>query len=293
MPNHPPALLLSLIACQLLLCMNTGFADPPEGYELVWADEFDVDGPVNPENWTFEKGFVRNEELQWYQPENAFCKDGFLVIEGRRERRDNPSYDPNAGRGDWRRNRQFIEYTSSSLKTQGLQEWTYGLFEIRARIDARDGLWPAIWMLGVRGGWPRNGEIDIMEFYDNSILANTCWQHGRRRGQVWDTGKIPLSEFGEGWADEFHVWRMLWTEEEIRLSVDDRVLNTTDLAEVDRTKGDFAKPFRQPNYLLLNLAIGGKNGGDPSQTEFPGTYQVDYVRMYQKPANEETPSKSQ
>ena len=252
----------------------------PDGYQLVWADEFNEDGPPNPKNWTFEKGFVRNNEAQWYQPENARCEEGLLVIEARRERRENPRYDPTSN--NWQAKREFIEYTSSSLKTQGLQEWTYGLFEIRARVDARPGLWPAIWTLGRRGGWPRNGEIDIMEYYDNSILANACWQHGQRRNQMWDTVKVPIAELGDGWASEFHVWRMLWTEEEIRLSVDDRVLNTIDLAEVDRTKAEFAKPFRQPNYLLLNLAVGGTNGGDPSKTDMPGLYEVDYVRVYQK-----------
>jgi beta-glucanase (GH16 family) len=89
-------------------------AGAPAGYQLVWADEFDDDGRPDPNHWTFEGGFVRNEELQWYQPDNASCKDGLLVIEARRERVPNPSYDPN-GR-TWRRNRQYAEYTEPRPK---------------------------------------------------------------------------------------------------------------------------------------------------------------------------------
>src|ERR1022692_4919270 len=142
-------------------------------YELVWADEFDRDGAPDPANWTFEHGFVRNQELQWYQPENARVAGGQLVIEGRRERNANPNLD--SGSTDWKRQREFAEYTSASLTTRGLHSWQYGRFEMRARIDTRLGRWPAFWTLGISGGWPRNGEIDIMEFYRGLLLANVAW----------------------------------------------------------------------------------------------------------------------
>ncbi|MGH7573993.1 MAG: glycoside hydrolase family 16 protein, partial [Longimicrobiales bacterium] len=108
-------------------------------YELVWSDEFDQDGRPDPANWTYERGFVRNAELQWYQPENAWCEDGFLIIEARRERVLNPRHDPE--RRDWRSEREYAEYTSASVTTRGLHSWQYGRFEMRARIDTRDGLW--------------------------------------------------------------------------------------------------------------------------------------------------------
>ena len=114
---------------------------PDPAYTLVWADEFDVDGAPDAKKWTFENGFVRNEELQWYQPQNARVEKGLLVIEGRRERKANPTYEP--GSTDWRRSREFGEYTSASLLTRGLHTWQYGHFEMRARIDTRAGLWPA------------------------------------------------------------------------------------------------------------------------------------------------------
>jgi beta-glucanase (GH16 family) len=254
-------------------------------YQLVWSDEFETDGRPDPKNWRFEEGFKRNRELQWYQPENAFIEDGLLVIEGRRERKPNPDHEEESPH--WQRNRKTIHYTSASLKTEGLHAWQYGRFEVRARIRTRDGLWPAIWFLGVEGEWPSNGEIDLMEFYDNHILANACWGTLERWKAEWDTGKIPLQELGdpETWDQEFHVWRMDWDENEIRLYLDDRLLNTIDLSKTLNPTDNFGgpkNPFHQPHYLILNLAIGGDNGGDPSGTEFPTRYEIDYVRVYQR-----------
>lgn len=264
-------------------------AAPPEQtpvveYQLVWSDEFETDGVPNSENWTFEDGFVRNEELQWYQPENAFCTNGHLIIEGRREQKPNPLY--REGSRSWRRSRENIEYTSACLTTRGLNSWQYGRFEIRARIKTQDGLWPAIWFLGVDGEWPSNGEIDLMEFYDNSILANVCWGTSQRYVGKWDTVKKPLASFNDPRFEErFHIWRMDWDETSIKLYLDDQLLNATDLTQTlneDTERGPI-NPFHQPQYLLLNLALGGTNGGDPSATAFPTQYEIDYVRVYQKP----------
>lgn len=250
-----------------------------EGYTLVWSDEFDVDGRPNSENWTYEDGFVRNEELQWYQPENAFCENGWLVIEGRRQTVPNPRYDPQSR--DWKRSRQEAHYTAASLKTSGLQEWLYGRFEIRARIDRRPGLWPAIWTLGSARGWPGCGEIDIMEYYDDSILANACWA-GQRRGPQWDSSKKPVDAFNDpDWGSKVHVWRMDWDADKIELYVDDALLNTIEIEKTLNPRTGIT-PFREPHYLLLNLAIGGTQGGDPSETTFPSRYEIDYVRVYQK-----------
>ncbi len=274
-----------LTAC-LLLAATLCFADNSTGtndYTLVWADEFENDGQPDPKNWTYETGFVRNEELQWYQPENAFCENGLLVIEGRRERRPNPDYDKSSS--DWQRSRKRIEYTSACLITRGLHSWQYGRFEIKARIKTEEGLWPAIWFLGVDGSWPNNGEIDLMEYYDGSILANACWGTGQRWHARWDSVKRPVSSFNDRKFDEkFHIWRMEWDEESIKLYIDDVLLNTIEQSEAvnpDDSRGP-KHPFRQPHYLLLNLAIGGQNGGNPAHTRFPTRYEIDYVRVYQK-----------
>jgi beta-glucanase (GH16 family) len=247
-------------------------------WRLVWADEFAGDGPPDPRNWTFEHGFVRNEELQWYQPQNAVVRGGHLVIEARRERIVNARHVEGSSR--WQESRAHAEYTSASVITKGLQAWQYGRFEMRGRIDTRPGMWPAFWTLGVQGEWPEGGEIDIMEYYRGILLANVAWGSSRRSVPTWDTTRTSMSTLGQGWADEFHVWRMDWTEEEIRLSVDDRLLNTTRLSDTINQRTN-AHPFRQPHYLLLNLAIGGTQGGDPSKTTFPARFEVDYVRVYQ------------
>ncbi|MHC5058097.1 MAG: glycoside hydrolase family 16 protein [Planctomycetota bacterium] len=252
----------------------------PPGYRLVWSDEFDADGRPDPAKWTYERGFVRNNELQWYRPENAVCKDGLLVIEGRRERLPNPNHE--AGSSNWKRKRSHIEYTSSSVTTRGLHSWRYGRLEMRGRIDIRAGLWPAFWTLGVEGEWPSNGEVDIMEYYRGKLLANAAWGTKRRWKPKWDSSRKPVSEFKDpDWAEKFHVWRMDWDETEIRLSVDGQVLNTVDLRKTVNA-GDKKNPFRRPHYIILNLAIGGNAGGDPSKTKFPARFEVDYVRVYQK-----------
>src|SRR5665647_302112 len=113
---------------------------PPKsiaGYTLVWNDEFNKDGKPDAANWVYEKGFVRNEELQWYKPDNANCINGSLVIKGRRQRVENTHY--KAGSTDWRLNRKDAYYTSASIQTRGLHEWKFGRFEIRARIDTSKG----------------------------------------------------------------------------------------------------------------------------------------------------------
>ena len=106
-------------------------------WQLVWADEFNTNGAPNPANWTYEHGFVRNHELQWYQPENAYCTNGLLVIEARRESRPNPLFATSSH--DWRKSRPTIEVTSASLTTRGLHTFNQGKFELRARIDTRLG----------------------------------------------------------------------------------------------------------------------------------------------------------
>lgn len=256
--------------------------DARSGFELVWNDEFESDGVPDPGRWTYERGFVRNEELQFYRPENAWCEGGLLIIEARRERVENPWFE--AGARDWRRSRRFAEYTSACLITRGLHEWQYGRFEMRGRIDTRPGMWPAWWTLGTARRWPGGGEIDIMEYYRGLLLANVAWlgpQPGRAK---WDDFKQPIDQFDDpDWSDQFHVWRMDWDARSIRLFLDDKLLNETDLAETINEDAEGANPFHEPHYMLLNLAVGS-SGGDPSQTEFPGRFEVDYVRVYQQVA---------
>lgn len=278
------------ISCLLMLtlafgsCSSFKKSDSAElkGYKLIWSDEFDSEGVPNPAFWSHENGFQRNNEMQWYQPENASVSDGYLVITGKREKVKNTSYDP-AG-NDWRKKREYAEYTSSSINTNGKFEFQYGVVEVRAKIDTASGLWPAIWTLGTSKGWPANGEIDIMEFYmvdgKSTILANAAWAHPTIRA-AWDEAKIPFADFlakDPDWPAKFHIWKMDWTEEYIKIYLDGELLNEVDLSETINPDG--FNPFHQPHYLLLNLALGS-NGGSLEGTSFPTQYLVDYVRVYQ------------
>lgn len=256
-------------------------------YKLVWSDEFDKGSRLDQSVWNYENGFVRNEEYQWYQPDNAYLYEGCLIIEAKQEKRENPWY--KEGAKDWRYNRKYIECTSSSVTTAGKKEFLYGRFEVRARIPVGMGSWPAIWTLGNSMEWPSNGEVDIMEYYRIDgvphILANVAWGTDVRFYAMWDTVTVPFSHFTDmnpDWASEFHIWRMDWDEQVIRLYLDDELLNETFLKEtVNGSLGEGRNPFHQPHYLLLNLAIG-RNGERPSANGYPLRYEIDYVRVYQK-----------
>jgi beta-glucanase (GH16 family) len=274
------AILLSFVACFSFKHPATSSDKyKNDGYELVWADEFNEKGKPDSVNWNYEYGFVRNEELQWYQPENANCENGFLVIEAKKEEKPNPRY--TEGSTEWRRNRPTINYTSSCILTRGKKSWQYGRFEMRARIDISKGMWPAWWTLGIDKRWPANGEIDIMEYYRGKLLANIACI-GENNRPEWHSNTFKTDSLGgAAWANQFHVWRMDWTEESIALFMDDHLLNKVAVDSLINKDGSGFNPFKQPHYMLLNLALGGMNGGDPSGTAFPQRFEVDYVRVYQ------------
>ncbi len=272
--------ILLLAACNKHIAGNGTDKYAAEKYTLVWSDEFSKSGKPDSSKWDYERGFVRNEELQWYQPENAYCKNGILVIEARKEEKPNPRYEE--GSKDWRKKRKNIEYSSACLITRGKQTWKYGRFELRARIGISNGMWPAWWSLGVDRRWPANGEIDMMEYYRGKVLANiACLGPGRKAEWYSNTFRTD-SLGGDKWAKKFHIWRMDWTEEYIALYMDNQLLNKVNLDFLVNKDGSGFNPFKQPHYMLLNLAMGGMNGGDPSGTTFPQKFEVDYVRVYQE-----------
>ncbi|NQX53990.1 glycoside hydrolase family 16 protein [Pedobacter panaciterrae] len=252
-----------------------------EGYKLVWADEFNNNGKPDATSWTHEQGFVRNEEAQWYQQDNAWCENGLLVIEGRKETRPNPGFKKESG--DWRSNRENAEYTSSSIKTAGKHSWQYGRFVMRGKIDVSSGLWPAWWTLGVSGEWPSNGEIDMMEYYRGKLLANIAVGTSKKYQAEWHSNSKSIIELGgPEWVSKFHIWRMDWTEKDIALYIDEQLLIKVDMDSLYNKDGSNTHPFKQPHYMLLNLAMGGTNGGGLENTKFPNRFEVDYVRVYQK-----------
>jgi len=262
-----------------------------DGMQLVWSDEFNTAGAVNSQYWNFEKGFVRNQELQWYQSDNATCDgNGALVITGNKEQVKNPNYVN--GSSDWKTNRDYAQYTSSSMTTSGKFSFKYGRILVRAKIPTSAGSWPAIWTLGNWYEWPSCGEIDILESYPSggvsAIHANTCWGSDTRWSGNWNSVVKPLSYFtakDPNWASKYHIWRMDWDENVLRIYIDDELVNETNQANTQNGSsggdGAYQYPFRQAHYILLNLAIGG-NAGTPDDSAFPLKYYIDYVRVYQK-----------
>jgi beta-glucanase (GH16 family) len=248
------------------------------GYKLIWSAEFNKDGRPDTTVWGFEHGFVRNREDQWYQQENAYCRDGLLIIEAKKVHLPNPWYEAHSK--DWRKARKWISYTSASLNTSGRRSWMYGRFVMRAKIDTAAGLWPAFWTLGVKGKWPSNGETDIMEYYDHHLLANVARSAGKPFLAKWFSVSKPMTVFNADWGDRFHVWTMDWDSSGIRLYVDGRLMNR--VSSDSLVNPDGTRPFSQPHYILLNLAIGGERGGDPESTSFPRKFEIDYVRVYKK-----------
>lgn len=267
-----------LIVSLALTCVPAWSAQ----WKLVWADDFNEPGLPNPAKWSYETGFIRNNELQYYtreRPENARVEDGMLVIEARKEQFKNPDYDPESRRG--RRGREFAEYTSASLTTQGKASWTYGRIEVRAKLPSGRGTWPAIWTLGTNireVGWPACGEIDIMEFvgFEPGIIhANV---HTRSYNHTRGTGKGDKITIADA-SNAFHVYAIEWYEDHIDFFVDDRKYFTFK----NEGSGDDVWPYNKDQYLILNLAIGGSWGGQKGIDDsiFPQRYYIDYVRVYQ------------
>lgn len=274
-------LLLLLVAIQGPTLTSSG-----SEWQLVWADEFDRDGLPDPAKWTYEEGFVRNRELQYYtagRRENARVEGGVLIIEARRERWPNPRFRADAPENHWQERREFADYTSASLTTEGKAAWTYGRIEVRAKVPSGRGTWPAIWTLGTNRravGWPACGEIDILEYvgHDPGVVhANVHtrgFNHARGNGRGASL-RVPDAETA------FHVYALEWTPQKLEFFVDDQKFFTL---ENDGTGPD-SWPFDAPQYLILNLAIGGSWGGQKGVDEsiFPQRFVVDFVRVYQRP----------
>jgi len=238
----------------------------PKRWKLVWSDGFDdcPNDQPNKANWGYEHGYVRNHEEQWYQEDNAECVNGNLVITARREQ---PAED------------ESFAYTSSSLTSEGKREFKKGRWVMRAKIPVDKGVWPAFWIRGAntKMEWPSDGEIDIMEYYRGSVLAN--FAYGDENNQaVWNEKKFAVDQ---QWADQFHVWTFEWDDEEMRILVDDEQINSQKVASADGT--GHANPWREfPVYMIVNVAIGGANGGDASGTQFPVQYLVDNISYYEQ-----------
>lgn len=237
--------------------------------KLVWHDEFD--SPVLDESkWKYDTGYIRNKEHQYYtknRSKNLRIEDSKLIIEAHREKYD-------YGNG-------IATCTSAEITTQGKASWKYGRFEIKAKVPMGRGTWPAIWMMGTdisKIGWPRCGELDIMEYvgYNPGVFHFTL--HGTKNGEYARAGaqtfKTSIPE------ERLAVFAIEWDEEGICYFIDE-----TMVCEYKRGENIDMEPypFDKEMFLLLNLAIGGTWGGLEGIDEsiFPARYEIDYVRVYQ------------
>jgi len=261
---------VNIVIAALEVPLNLGFVSPLtyEGYTLVWNDEFNG-STINPDYWVFETGTGcpnlcgwGNNELQYYRERNAWVGNGVLTIEARRE------------------NIQNSAFTSARIKTQGRQSFQYGRVDIRAVLPKGQGLWPALWMLGndiTTVGWPRCGEIDIMEMVGGSGRENTI--HGtvhwwaNHHAQTGSPFTLTQGTFYE----RYHVFSLIWDRNQIRFLV-----NNVQFRVIDIT-ADHMSEFHQPFFFIFNIAVGGNWPGSPDATTiFPQQMKVDYVRVFQR-----------
>lgn len=249
---------------------NNGYDAPTSypGYTLAWSDEFNATS-LNTSYWSFENGDGcpgvcgwGNNELEWYQQDNLVFQDGKLIIEARKE---------NVGGKN---------YTSSKILTRGKKTFKFGRIDFRAKLPIGQGIWPAFWMLpqdNVYGGWPKSGELDIME--------NIGHQPARTYGTLHfgpGPGSTQLGRFYDlssgTFNDGFHVFSIEWQQNSIKWLVDGNVYSSY-------TNADFGTnnyPFNENFFLIMNLAVGGNWPGSPNaSTYFPQWLIVDYVRVYQ------------
>ncbi|MFD2513606.1 family 16 glycosylhydrolase [Pontibacter locisalis] len=258
----------------MLLCFAVpAFSQNPGFNELVWHDEFEGEGAPNPTYWNYDLGTGQggwgNNEVQSYtnQSSNIRRSNGKLVIEA------------NKNNGAW---------TSARIKTQGKYSFTYGRIEFRAKLPKGSGTWPALWMLGESintKGWPACGEIDVMEHVgrDPGKIHGTLHTPSSY-GNTVNTNSTMVSDYG----DSFHVYAAEWTPEAIKFYVDNNLFYTYAPANKDAATW----PFNDPQFIIINLAMGGnwgsdtkyetngqKNGIDPALTT--ARFEVDYVRVYQ------------
>jgi hypothetical protein len=237
---------------------------------LVWSDEFNGSS-LNLTDWTYETGDGcpglcgwGNNELEYYtdRPTNLFFKEGNIIIEAKKE-----SFNGK-------------EYTSAKIVTRGKKAFRFGRMEIRAKLPKGKGIWPAIWMLPqseVYGGWPKSGEIDIMELVGhepNKAYGTVHYGPGPGSKQISRGYTLTNATFN----DDFHVFSIVWDTNSIQWFVDGNLFSTVTNTDV----GSDTYPFNQDFFFIINLAVGGNWPGNPdATTTFPQQLLVDYIRVYQ------------
>ncbi len=258
---------------------KTKGSNPELAYQLVWSDEFNDEGLPDQQKWSYDVGTGcelpcgcgwGNAELQNYTKENkanAMVNDGILSITAKKEQTGGSAY------------------SSARLVSKQKGDWTYGKISVRAKLPSGRGIWPAIWMLPTEnqyGGWPKSGEIDIMEHvgYNPDTIFGTV--HTEKYNGMIGTqiGGQMVQKTAES---QFHIYTIEWTEDKIEWFIDDKKY----FEYINEENGYSAWPFDQDFHLLLNVAVGGHWGGamGVDSSIFPQQMLVDYVRVYQKTKN--------
>ena len=275
------------------------------GYHLVFNDEFNHEGPMKEEFWDAETGFRRNEEHQWYQSKNGFCKDGRLVISARKEKVKNPNFEESST--NWRRNRAYAEYTSASFITKNEYHQKYDsiMMIMRAKLPLKSGgeedygVWPAFWTTGA-GKWPHGGEIDIMEYYNGRMMANFAYRGqggvewcGNKEENAMNSylkniieGKAIGFKADEEWLKKYHVWKLIGNGKYLSVYLDDVFMSRIALDTKNKDTSKLEYPYKGNTCnFWINLAIGGNPHPDLEKldkTTFPRQYEIDYARIYTK-----------
>ena len=245
----------------LLLALIAVYAAVPDGYKLVWSDEFEGSS-IDNSKWTYDLGGNGwgNNELECYtnRADNAYVADGMLHIKALKE-----SY-------------QGSQYTSARMKTKGLFEFQYGYVEARIALPAFPGIWPAFWMLGQNidgAGWPACGEIDILEAInnENKIYATCHWSANGGHADYGTNKSLDVTQF--------HTYFLEWTKDSIKIGVDGAQHYEMKITDGVGETGSFHKKF----FFLLNVAVGGNwPGFTIDESQFPTEMKVDFVRVYQQ-----------
>ena len=244
----------------------TGYTTPSRypGMALVWSDEFDGDH-LDTTHWNYETGGDGwgNNELEFYQKQNTTVQEGYLIIKAKKESAGNRIY------------------TSSRLTTQGKRVFQYGRIDIRALLPKGQGMWPALWMLGSSVssvGWPKCGEVDIMEMIggggkDSTVYGTAHWDNA---GVHASYGGHQSIVNGKLFADEFHVFSIIWTTTAITWYLDDVQYQVIDITPAELSE------LRSQFFFIFNVAVGGDWPGNPdASTVFPQRMVVDYIRVFQ------------
>lgn len=230
------------------------------GTDLLWSDEFNVDGAPDPSKWKYDigtgSGGWGNQELQYYtnRPENAVVSNGALKITAKRE------------------NYSGMAFTSARLLTQDKFVFKYGKIEVKAKLPAGVGTWPAVWMLGNNiqtVGWPNCGEIDIVEHRGSELnkIFGTLHYPGRSGGNPNGSTKVIANA-----TTEFHIYTVEWYSDAIKIYVDNQLFHSV--------ANSSNIPFNHDFFILANVAMGGTFGGAVDPNFSSASMEIDYIRIY-------------